>query len=83
MDKIMDLMEIAEELIHQYLPENYEMDDCSWNERGFQICVFDVSSIESSMRGPVDRYRFFLSDDEEESMERFNDTIQKFAESFR
>lgn len=84
MDRIMNLMEIAEERIRQYLPEDYEMDDLQWCDDGFQISIFCVRTIEDHMKGAVDRFRFFLHRDEtdEESAERFNRELQKFTEGW-
>ena len=85
MDRIMQLMEIAEERIQQYLPEDYEMDDLQWCDDGFQISVFDVSMIEIYQKGPAGIFRFFLSkcETDEENTERFNRQLQEFAESWK
>lgn len=83
MDEIMNLMEIAEERIRQHLRKDYEVDDVSWCEYGFQIPVFNVRTVESSMSGPVDRFRFFLDKDETEAenMERFTNRLNEFCRS--
>ncbi|MBO6269398.1 MAG: hypothetical protein J6N19_09700 [Clostridium sp.] len=85
MDEIMDLMEIAEERIRQYLPEDYEMDDVSWCDTGFRIPIFCVRTIETSMQGPVDSFSFFLDKDDTdaENMERFNRRLQDFCKGWR
>ena len=85
MGTIMNLMNIAESTIQQYLPDNYEIDDESWCDEGFQIPIFDVSTIESSMKGAVDRFRFFLDRDETEAenTERFSRELQEYVERWR
>ena len=91
---VMNLMELSQERIRQYLPEDYEMDDTSWDEEQeiFQICVFDVSKpprtdafghmINSS---PADRFRFYRNagETEEEVMDRWNRELQAFCESWK
>lgn len=91
---VMNLMELSQERIRQYLPEDYEMDDMGWDEEEeiFQICVFDVSKpprtdafgslIET---GPVDRFRFYrhAEETEEEVMERWNRELQEFCDSWK
>lgn len=91
---VTQLMELSQERIRQYLPENYEMDDMAWDEdlEIFQICVFDVSKpprvdanghlIET---GPADRFRFFrhVGETEGETMERWSLELQEFCERWK
>ena len=85
MDEIMNLLEVAEERIRQYLPKDYEIDDVSWCNTGFRIPIFWVKTIETSIQGPVDSFSFFLDKDdtEAENMERFNRRLQEFCEGWR
>ena len=78
-----DLMEMAMERIKPYLPEDYEMDDCSWGDGIFQIKVFYVKDCGNP--SAADRLRFIrrAGETDEEVMERFNSEIQKYAEGWR
>ena len=81
---ITKMMDVAEERISKSLPENYEVDDWSWCSDGFSIPVFDVSTIESSMKGAVDVFNFFVYSYEtrEETGERFNEELERFVEKW-
>ena len=79
-----ELMDLSAERIQPYLPEDYEMDDMSYDEDGaiFQICVFDVSTPDP--KGPADRFRFYRQpgETEDEMMDRWDREVQDFAESW-
>lgn len=85
MDDIQRLMDVAVERIRQYLPEDYEIDDISWSDTGFVLPIFNVQTIEDSMKGAVDRFLFTLSksETEAENMERFERKLQEFAWNWR
>ena len=76
------LLDLATERIRQYLPEDYEMDDISWGENIFQICVFDVSAFPGRLE---DRFLFEIraSETEAETADRFNDELNTFVENWR
>ena len=81
-----NLLDQSTELIKQYLPEDHEIDDVAWDPNSdlFQIPVFDVSTIESSMRGPVDRFRFYRMswETDDEVVERWQREIDEFNHSW-
>lgn len=81
------LLEQSLERIRQHLPEDCEMDDIGWNEEAeiFQICVFDVSALENSMRGAIDRFVFYRikGETDEEMTERWNRKLQAFCERLK
>ena len=76
------LLDLAIERIRQYLPEYHEIDDISWGENIFQICVFDAEHFPGRM---VDWFRFEIhtGDTEDETNDRFNNAVEKFIESWR
>lgn len=84
MTKIDNLMETAIAMVQKHLPEDYEVDDVQWCEDGFQFDIYYVRTIDAYNRGPVDRFRFFLSKDEtdEENAERFNSRLNEFCEGW-
>ena len=80
---MLGLVEVAEKEISCNLPDFFEVDDISCFDEGFQICIFDTHSIESSMR-PADRFRFFSRayESDFEMMERFSYELRKFVNSW-
>lgn len=71
------------ELIHQYLPEDYEIDDVAWSEEEeiFQIPVFDVSEFPGRQ---VDRFRFYrlTGETDEDMIRRWQTEINAFNSSW-
>ena len=84
-EEIQKLIDVSSRRIKQYLPEDYEIDDISWNDTGFVLHIFNVRTIEEYQKGPVDRFLFFLSksETETENMERFERKLQEFAWNWR
>ena len=78
---VFNYLDVAEETIRQYLPENMEMDDISWCDTGFSIPVFDVTT---PFGKEVDRFRFHIYswETEEETAVRFNEELNRFCKSF-
>ena len=76
------LLDEAVERIRPYLPEDHEIDDVSWGDRIFQICIFDVAIFPGRM---VDRFRFSIHADEteEETAARFEDAVKDYINSWR
>ena len=80
----MDLMETAADEITHILPDMYEVDDLASDEAGIQVCIFNVSTMESSCR-PVDRFRFFSRSGEtkDETISRFHEELDRFIDGWR
>lgn len=78
-----DLMELAMERIKPYLPDDYEMDDCSWGDGIFQIKVFCVSDFGNLTAS--DRFRFFrlAGETDDEVVARFDTEVKRYANGWR
>lgn len=78
---IQRLIDIATDEIKHSLPENYEIDDIDWQDDALTIRVFDVSTIESSMKA-VDSFRFQYRSSEcaQDNADRFWDELDTFCE---
>lgn len=76
------LLDNAISQIRQYLPDQYEIDDISWDETMFQICIFDVAKFPGRL---ADRFRFGMhpEETEEELITRFNDRLTEYCKSWR
>ena len=78
-----NLLDNSIDLISQYLPEDHEIDDVSWDdqEQIFQICVFDVSEFPGRM---VDRFRFYRlpGETDDELSNRWQREIDEFNSSW-
>ena len=74
-----NLMQMAMDRIKPYLPDMYEMDDCSWGEGFFQICVFDCRK--PGLSSPVDRFRFrrYAGETDDEVMKRFDNEVDNYT----
>ena len=76
------LIDLAIERIRPYLPQDHEIDDVSWGDGIFQICIFDVSLFPGRL---VDRLRFMRMPGETkaETYARFEQTLTEYTMSWR
>lgn len=82
-----NLLDQSTELIKQYLPEDYEIDDVAWDPNGdkFQVLVFDASTMENYHKGPVDRFLFYRLSweyNDEDVIKRWEREINEFNHSW-
>lgn len=77
-----NMLDNSVETIRQYLPEDYEIDDVTWDAQKdlFQIPVFDASSVESYEKGMVACFRFYrlAQETDEEAGERWLKELNEF-----